>query len=508
MGLRLPIIYVRGFGGGQSGIDKAVDDPFYGFNEGSTHIRVGAKGEPKFHQFEGPLMRLMNEDSYKLRVGGNQQDALLRAEDDSIDPECVWIYRFYDSAAGTFGREPQPYRIEDSAHGLVDFIDLVRRKTRKNPPVYLVAHSMGGLICRSALQRVLFDQKPEERVSKLITIGTPHGSIDPTVGGDIGDWFIRTFGPKGSDIFEEARMREYLLPDSYDISRAPQRKEGGWDSRVMVGYDPGRVLCIVGTNARDYDVAYGASALAMGEQSDGLVAIENAYVKRAPRAYVHRSHSGRYGLVNSEETYQNLKRFLLGSLRVQVELDGLDRGRLSGRVWQADLHLAIREVAVLMHDQSAEHHCPVDLNQEARNLAEDAPFAPVPLIALFLAPHPEKDTCRYALNLAVSSLKEKGGWFGFRDHLERTADWQDALIVDITIDRSGDHAGAIRGAHCQWSSALAGRIEEAETSDLPLQLISDRDSDGSWRGSVSLPGDAKRILGDDSRLSFTASAWD
>lgn len=46
MSERLPIIYVRGFAGGQNAIDDAVDDPFYGFNEGSTHIRVGAAGQP------------------------------------------------------------------------------------------------------------------------------------------------------------------------------------------------------------------------------------------------------------------------------------------------------------------------------------------------------------------------------------------------------------------------------------------------------------------------------
>jgi hypothetical protein len=36
---------------------------------------------------------------------------------------------------------------------------------------------------------------------------------------------------------------------------------------------------------------------------------------------VHRSHSGHYGIVNSEEGYQNLIRFLFGSLRVDGILD-------------------------------------------------------------------------------------------------------------------------------------------------------------------------------------------
>jgi hypothetical protein len=36
---------------------------------------------------------------------------------------------------------------------------------------------------------------------------------------------------------------------------------------------------------------------------------------------VHRSHSGHYGIVNSEEGYQNLARFLFGELRVDGYLD-------------------------------------------------------------------------------------------------------------------------------------------------------------------------------------------
>ncbi len=41
----------------------------------------------------------------------------------------------------------------------------------------------------------------------------------------------------------------------------------------------------------------------------------------SPRAFVHRSHSGHYGIVNSEEGYQNLTRFLFGALRVDGILD-------------------------------------------------------------------------------------------------------------------------------------------------------------------------------------------
>lgn len=47
--VRLPIIYVRGYAGPTSGIDSQVDDPFYGFNRGATHVRVGGDGDPTYY---------------------------------------------------------------------------------------------------------------------------------------------------------------------------------------------------------------------------------------------------------------------------------------------------------------------------------------------------------------------------------------------------------------------------------------------------------------------------
>ena len=227
MAERLPIIYVRGFGGGQSGIDKVVDDPFYGFNEGSSHIRVGAQGAPRYYQFEGPLLRLVLEQGYKLRVEGSQERTLLDAADGDLEPASVWVYRFYDPNAGSFAHEPRPYRIEEAAEGLAAFIKLVLKKTRDAHRVNLVAHSMGGLICRSTLQRYL--PEPATVVSKLFTIGTPHGGIDPELGGAIGDWLIDKFGPSGSDIFQPRRMKEYLLPEGYDGAAETDPKTGRWD---------------------------------------------------------------------------------------------------------------------------------------------------------------------------------------------------------------------------------------------------------------------------------------
>jgi pimeloyl-ACP methyl ester carboxylesterase len=500
MGERLPIIYVRGFGGGQSGIDAVVDDPFYGFNEGSTHIRVGAQGQPSFYQYEGPILRLMIEQQYRLHVKGSQQQALIDAGPGELDPEALWVYRFYDENAGTFGREPKPYDIGEAAKGLVAFIRLVRDRTVGQPRVNLVAHSMGGLICRTALQREMPD--PQAEVSKLCTIGTPHGGIDPTLGGGIGDWIIDKFGPNGSDVFSPNHMQGYMLPDGYDPAADVDPKTGKWDPRIMVGGFPvSRVLSVVGTNAKDYQAAYGLSAKAMGEQSDGLVAIRNAYVRGSVRAYLHRSHSGRFGLVNAEETYQNLRRFLFGTLRVELGFEDLDPAKLEGRVWQADTRLAIRGLPVLMHEQTAEHHCPVDLQAQARE--QPTPMAPVPLVTTFLLPG-DKTVSRYALHLKVISLEEQGGIFGFGDHLEQIGDWEDTLIVDVEV---GDD-GLAREVRWQWNNELPGRI--AETSQLPNRLDWGPVNSGEqgWEPRIPLTAAGQRLLGDNASLGLRVSQWD
>jgi hypothetical protein len=94
---RLPIVYVRGFAGGAQGIEHTVDDPFYGFNVGSTHVRVDGDDQPVFYSFEGPLLRLLEQEGYQLLVDGGQRHYLQTHE--QVPPQSVWIHRFYDLSA-------------------------------------------------------------------------------------------------------------------------------------------------------------------------------------------------------------------------------------------------------------------------------------------------------------------------------------------------------------------------------------------------------------------------
>ena len=102
----------------------------------------------------------------------------------------------------------------------------------------------------------------------------------------------------------------------------------------------------------------------MGPGSDGLVAIENAFVKSGPRAYVHRSHSGPLGIVNSEAGYQKLRRFLFGDARFKLflrigeivnELPGLRDSTDELDYFLVEISVTIRGLPSYIHTRSAAH---------------------------------------------------------------------------------------------------------------------------------------------------------
>ena len=517
---KLPIVYVRGYAGPTAGIDTAVEDPFYGFNAGATHVRVGGDGDPMFYQFEGPLLRLMTDEGYQLLVHGDQRQYLLDAEPGQVPQESLWVYRFYDQAATTFVPPPHQnvveklfrhvhqgvtsdgFDIQSAAAGLYDLIVLVRAKTGA-PAVNLVAHSMGGLVARCMMQKICYQpdsngqgrKPPRELVARFFTYGTPHGGIAFQLGAL--DWVEQAFGPAGSDIFAPPKMYGYLTPGATfgDLPPAGQK----WDPQELPGdvFPASDVFCLIGTDPKDY----GVSRVAVGPKSDGLVMIEHAYVRGAHRAFVYRSHSGAYGEVNSEEGYQNLRRFLFGRWGVRVDLDGLPQppgpDDEPWPVWQADLRLAIRGLPIILTEQLAEHWCPIQLNEEIQQ-AGDAPDHPVPLVSTFLEEpgtgSQHDGRMRYTLTLRVFKLDQQNGTFRFANHLEQVPDWADSLIVDV-----GPRAGGTGlGAWAAWNSAVHGANDQFDpiTDGLPdgqrNPLAISREGD-AYLGHIPLPPGARAL---------------
>ncbi|WP_341703820.1 hypothetical protein [Ferrovibrio sp.] len=317
-----PIIYVRGFAMSGGEVEDTVADPFMGFNLGSTKVRLRWTGRLDRHYFESPLIRLMKEHHYSdTYLDGENWDRHGRLPD-----RPVFIYRYYDTVSEAFGDGSQGSPIEHFARGLHDLILRVRDLRCGNDAarraafrVYLVAHSMGGLIVRCLLQNdTVGSRESKQAVDKVFTYATPHNGIDAALIGNVPSFLSRDW----IDNFNRSRMRKYL-----------QLRDGDPASSLGGKFDPDRFFSLVGTNARDYTAAMGLSKALAGEMSDGLVRIDNASIvgpppgqpdgplRPGPRAYVHRSHSGHYGIVNSEEGYQNLVRFLFGDVRVDAHIE-------------------------------------------------------------------------------------------------------------------------------------------------------------------------------------------
>jgi len=372
-----PIIYVRGYAMTQSEVESTFNMPYYGFNLGCTQFKLAAGTEPKMHIFESPVVRLIKEENYQDSFGrfvdprnrpiaGSVSDA--RAD----WRRTLWIFRYYDPESRMIGQARQ--KLDGYAADLAVFLNQVRLACGSPAKfaVILVAHSMGGLVARSYLQNpdIFRAAKPSAadlkrrglrasdfkpvKVRKLFTYATPHRGIGLREGLGWAEDIRDLIGFKGSDAFGGREMRRYL-----NLAR-------GDDTHTYkpLAYAPPvkRVFSLVGTNFDDYVVS--AAKLGVGPGSDGLVTIENAYVKRAPRAFVHRSHSGPLGIVNSEAGYENLRRFLFGDLRFRLflrlgelvrELPGKRSPSDALEYFLIELNVTIRGLPSYLHTRSGDH---------------------------------------------------------------------------------------------------------------------------------------------------------
>lgn len=341
-----PIIYVRGYAMSADEIDSTTADPFCGFNLGSTVYRAVPERDrpPRKYIFESPIVRLVSDFGYQdvYEDGYDIMDnEWIDNPDNRLARRSIIIYRYYDEASRLLGTGQRP-PIEQFATELGELILRIRELACANPAnkltpetfrCYLLAHSMGGLVCRAMLQNPELDPHgAHQYVDKFFTYATPHNGID-IAGINIPAWLAR------NDInnFNRSNMAGYL-----NIGRAfGQTHRVDWIPADR--FSPERVFCMVGTNRLDYEAAFGMSRSFVGNGSDGLVRIENATLEGwsdaggpgmpCAKAFAYRAHSGYFGIVNGEESYQNLTRFLFGDVRIDMWLD-VDEIRLPDAVQQ------------------------------------------------------------------------------------------------------------------------------------------------------------------------------
>lgn len=348
-----PIVYVRGFAATAGEREETFYDTYYGYAATSVEKRDGVP--PNYLEpivFEGQLIRFLKEYGYVDAANGGLALAMSNPANIRLNPtRSVWISRFYDVDVMSEKVRPIESHAEDLRKLVCETIPAELKKIEgvdlgprnRDYRVILIAHSMGGLVARCLIQNLLPD--PKRWIHRLVTIGTPHGGIELSAVPDILEELVAGKGNVlGAAIFKETRMREYLkLSKSADLKSLDGK------------FPEGRCLCLVGSDHDNYTVAKKFT----GSHSDGLVKQSNAYLKGAYWANVHRAHSGRRGIVNSFETYENVRRFLFGDTRVRIWLENIalhlaPPEKKMTELYDFEFSLSVRGTGVFLHQRRQE----------------------------------------------------------------------------------------------------------------------------------------------------------
>lgn len=518
-----PIIYVRGYAMTPAEIDETSADPFCGFNLGSTVYRAvpDKTRQPRKYIFESPVVRLASDFDYR-DVYENGYDIL--DPEWSADPEnrlssrSIVVYRYYDEASRLLGIGATP-SIETFAAKLGELILRVRELVCANPDnavavddfrCYLVAHSMGGLVCRALLQNPDNDKKGAARlVDKFFTYATPHNGID-MAGLNVPAWLEAW----DMNNFNRARMAQYLaLEEAFKLT-------GRVDWIPEDRFPPGRVFCMVGSNRLDYEVALGLSRSFAGHGSDGLVRIENATLnglkangepgEPCAKAFAYRAHSGYFGIVNSEEAYQNLVRFLFGDVRVDVWVDveeirlpkevqaAADAGRKVNALYQFEVLAAPRGKLWYLTRRTAEEDSVACLSHEEW-MAARKKNGPQYVSTVFLANrarvNKQRRSLAYSLTLGVRVPDyeiDRKLWIN--EHYEGGYLFRNAIVLEMVPP-------AVKGEKWQVNYAWQDQALRPADTDIAAKTIK------GGRVEVRIPFDSATQPGMRGWLRFVVSAW-
>lgn len=331
----LPLILIRGFGG--LGVEDEKRNAYQGFNDGSAYPHK--KGEN--YIYEGLILRLLKSyweyhdasnvvsfdskpqlqapplppelqhlpahffSGHRLAVDPAMALHLLRTVKDPC--RTMWVFRYYDL---------DDRRISEYGKELVRLIEFVRalaveKGAQTQPKVNIIAHSMGGLIVREAVQQVYAGRDAEEHINKIVTLGTPHRGISFQI---LDHWL----GGAADEI-------KHFNPDFQANADNPESFEN-----FGKHFDPARLLTVVGTDFRTYNIQVSSWMnrlfSAAGEfglnynRSDGLVKQISAQIPGAPRTFVHKCHGGYDSLVTARESFEVATRFFFGNTRARLKL--------------------------------------------------------------------------------------------------------------------------------------------------------------------------------------------
>ncbi|MBC8136166.1 MAG: hypothetical protein H8F28_09795 [Fibrella sp.] len=431
-----PIVYVRGFTPTKGSREDAFYDAYYGFAETSVEKRQTLPrhedGVTPWYQepelFEGQLIRFLKEEGYTDATNGGLG---LATRSKSNPARSLFISRFYDTDVLSGNLRDITDHAEDLRKLVCEKIPKQLKEAGVNLGkedgdyrVILIAHSMGGLVSRCLLQNLLprAGQDPERWVHRLVTIGTPHRGIElDAVPDALEEALMGGLNALDSAIFRPRRMREYLkLPAETDLADLNSK------------FAPEKCFCLIGSDHENYSVAFGIAKRGVGTHSDGLVKQSNAYIKGAYFANVHRAHSGRRGIVNSFESYQNIRRFLFGDTKVSLTMENVQLKtptppRNITAFYDVEFSLSVRGTGVFLH-QRRQNPCENAMRYDRKgsdlcNPKTGEPVSVIPLHTAFMDTKLQRrgePWSHFSLGFRVSEHQVRDGFFWDHEYPERT----------------------------------------------------------------------------------------
>ena len=279
---------------------------------------------------------------------------------ESADDPCrsLWVFRYYDLNDRNFATYGK---------ALVRLIDLIRELAMMQdgvkPKVNIIAHSMGGLLVREAVQRTYPNNglKAEDYINKIVTLGTPHQGISFQI-------FRHWIPIEAEDDFE------HFSPEFQSDPTNPASYKYFKDHFPLE-----RLLTVIGTNYRTYSTVAGTGLNQMfpvsGEygqfynRSDGLVKQTLAQIPGAPRTFINKCHGGFDSLLTCRESFEVATRFFFGNVRSRLRLVKAKITR--GKDWfgksEFFLGISIKPRAVdfeLFHQSADAENCYGPFSQE------------------------------------------------------------------------------------------------------------------------------------------------
>lgn len=284
-------------------------------------IQNGSIVPPKLQELEGKdvinkfkrLQSLGYFSGDKVIIDPAMALHLLETTDDPC--QSLWVFRYYDLKDRKYDTYGQ------ALVRLINFIrELAAMQDGSKPRVNIIAHSMGGLLVREAIQCTYPAQglRAEDYINKVVTLGTPHQGVSLQI---LKDWLP----------IEAQEEFERFNPQFQQSLRRRNGEKNQASYLFLKDHFPlNRLLTVVGTNYRTYRNAP-ATALnrffsVPGEfglnynRSDGLVQQTYAQIPGAPRTFIHKCHGGFDSLLTCRESFEVATRFFFGNVRSRLRL--------------------------------------------------------------------------------------------------------------------------------------------------------------------------------------------